>query len=444
MKRRLISSALLSASLFLVLFSPSVTTTNYIAVGQKLPDQSIIVLSEDVTNPGVVGRGIAEQKIPNQYIVVFRDDVKDPGAAAKDIAQKHGLALGLVYEHALKGFSAIIPPPALNKVKSDARVSFVEQDQLVEAFLHTNNFETLTTGIDRIDADLNPRTDVSGVGIAIIDTGIWLTHVDLNAKAGKNCVSPSKSPNDDNGHGTHVAGIAAAKTKDSKGVRGVAPNAALWAVKVLDRNGSGPMSAVICGVDWVTANAAAKGIKVANMSLGCLCSSAALDTAIAKSVAAGVTYAVAAGNSSTNAASFSPANHPDVITVSAMGDSNGKCGGQGPNTSDGADDTFATFSNFGSLVEIAAPGVDITSTWKGDKNNPGGLYATASGTSMSAPHVAGAAAQYIASNPTATPAGVRSALIAAGVPQGQTCINGGNGGFTGDPDGIAEPLVYAP
>lgn len=422
MKRRSISSALLSVSLFLALFSGSMPTTNYIADAQK---------------------------VPNQYIVVLRDDVTAPGAAARDIAQRHGLALGLVYEHALKGFSAMIPPPALDKVKSDARVSFVEQDQLVEAFLHTNNFETLTTGINRIDAELNPRTDVSAIGIAIIDTGIWLTHADLNAKAGKNCVNERKSPNDDNGHGTHVAGIAAAKTNDNKGVRGVAPNAVLWAVKVLDRNGSGFISQVICGVDWVTANAAAKGIEVANMSLGCACSSDALNAAISNSVAAGVTYTVAAGNSAADASGFSPANHPDVITVSAIADSDGKCGALGPATNYGEDDTFASFSNFGSLVEIAAPGVNIVSTWKGDKQNPGGFYATASGTSMAAPHVAGVAAQYIASNPGTSPAGVRSALITLGTPQSPVACSASpdgtyqRGGFSLDPDGIAEPLADA-
>lgn len=392
---------------------------------------------------------VEAQKIPDNYIVVLRDDVTDPGAVAKNIAQKHGLVLGLVYKHALKGFSATIPPPALDKVKSDARVSFVEQDQLVQAFLHTNNFETLTTGINRIDAELNPRTDVSSVDIAIIDTGIWLTHIDLNVLHGVTCAGAgSPGGNDDNGHGTHVAGIAAAKTNDNKGVRGVAPNAVLWAVKVLDKNGSGTISCVIAGIDYVTANAAQ--IEVANMSLGCECTTSAGDTAINNSVAAGVTYAVAAGNARPgeppkDVSGLWPASNPNVITVSAMGDSDGKCGGQGSPTSDGPDDTFATFSNFGAGVDLAAPGVDITSTWKGDTKNPGGLYATASGTSMSAPHVAGAAAQYIASNLGKTPAQVQSALINSGVPQNRLCntsLNNGNGGFTGDPDSSPEPLVY--
>lgn len=379
----------------------------------------------------------AQSKIPDQYIVVLRDDVTNPGAAAKDIAQRHGLALGLVYEHALKGFSATIPAPVLDRVKSDARVSFVEQDQLVEAFA-----QTIPTGINRIDADLSSTKagDGSGsvtVGIAIIDTGIDLKHPDLNVQTKqKTCVKGTKNANDDNGHGTHVAGIAAAKDNGS-GVVGVAPGASLYAVKVLDRTGSGTISQVICGVDWVTANAASIG--VANMSLGCKCHSDALHNAIIKSVNKGVTYAVAAGNSASDVKDFDPASYPEVITVSAIADSDGRCGGLGAATNYGADDTFASFSNFGAGVDLAAPGVSIYSTYKGQS------YATLSGTSMASPHVTGAAALYKANNAGASPAQVQTALVAAGVQQTQICnnsLNNGNGGFSGDPDSYKEPLVY--
>lgn len=210
-------------------------------------------------------------------------------------------------------------------------------------------------------------------------------------------------------------------------------------MKVLNRNGSGFMSWVICGIDYVTQNAAT--IEVANMSLGCDCTSSALDTAISNSVAAGVVYAVAAGNNGADAATFSPANHPEVLAVSALADSDGQCGGLGPATNWGPDDTLASFSNFGSVVDIAAPGVDIFSTYKG------GTYATLSGTSMASPHAAGAVALYLATHPKPTDAAgvasVRDALITGGVPQSQACVSGGNGGFTGDPDGFPEPLVYA-
>jgi len=395
--------------------------------------------------------------IPGRYIVVLQE-----GVSPAEVAADHGLAPTHVYRAALNGFATPASPAQAHALGADPRVRSVEPDRSVtyvppygppvaHTQLHESTTETLTTGIDRIDAELNPRTDVSSVGIAIIDTGIWQTHVDLNVAGGYNCTGKDTSKwNDDNGHGTHVAGIAAAKTGDNKGVRGVAPKARLFGVKVLNKSGMGFLSWVICGVNWVTENApqVKKNIKVANMSLGGEFSSSALDTAIYNSVGAGVTYTVAAGNSSKDASTFSPANHPAVITVSAMGDSDGQCGGTGENTSDGPDDSFASFSNFGPLVEIAAPGVDILSTWKGDKQNPGGLYATASGTSMAAPHVAGAAAQYIAST-GAGPAAVRDALITAGVPQHNSCVGDGKGGFSGDPDhnthpsSLDEPLVYA-
>jgi len=289
----------------------------------------------------------------------------------------------------------------------------------------------IPTGVDRIDADLNTVAKIDGtdervdVDIAIIDTGIDLKHPDLNVVGGKNC-SSGKSYDDGNGHGTHVAGIAAA-LDNSIGVVGVAPGARLWAVRVLNNAGSGTISSVICGVDWVTANAAI--IEVANMSLGGSGSDtdSALRRAINNSVAAGVTYVVAAGNSSADAANYVPAAYDAVITVSALADSDGKSGGLGPATSYGADDTFATFSNYGADVDIAAPGVSIYSTYKG------GSYATMSGTSMASPHVAGAAALYKAINPAASPADVRSYLISTWEP----------GPIPGDPDPYKEGVVNA-
>jgi subtilisin family serine protease len=187
--------------------------------------------------------------------------------------------------------------------------------------------------VDRIDAE-GQAASGGDVDVAIIDTGIDLDHPDLHVVGSTNCTggvfttSCVAGGDDDNGHGSHVAGIVAAKS-DGAGVRGVAPGARLWAVKVLDKRGSGLTSWIIAGIDWVTARAAT--IKVANMSLGWEgTSSTSLNTAIHNSVAAGVTYAVAAGNSSKDAATFNPANHPDVIAVSAIADSDGRCGGDVP------------------------------------------------------------------------------------------------------------------
>ena len=328
---------------------------------------------------------------------------------------------------------------AIASLQDDPRVKYIEKDQKVFAFAQTN-----PTGIERVDAEPVDSSNLgSAVTIAIIDTGIDLDHPDLNVVQSTNCAKGGPfggnckvgGGDDDNGHGTHVAGTAAALNNNA-GVVGVAAGADLWAVKVLDKNGSGWMSWIIGGIDYVTANA--DQIDVANMSLGCECESNALDSAIANSVAAGVTYVVAAGNSDKDASTFSPANHQDVVTVSAIADSDGKCGGQGSSTNYGADDTFASFSNYGDAVDIAAPGVDIYST------HMNGGYATFSGTSMASPHVAGAAAILIVSDSNLTPALVRDALIANGVSQVQLCadLNSGFGGFSGDPDSFAEPLVY--
>lgn len=353
-------------------------------------------------------------------IVVFKDTVANPAAAAADLGRQHAFELDFVYQHALKGFAASVPSGRVNALAHDPRVAWVEPDQPVQLY-----DQITPTGVQRIFADDNAniginRTDDErvDVDIAIIDTGIDLDHPDLNVVASTNCMYSSGGPpfsrtyscgtggDDDNDHGTHVAGSAAA-LDNGIGVVGVAPGARLWAVKVLDASGSGAIGAIVAGIDYVTANAAS--IEVANMSLGCECSSAAMDAAIATSVDAGVTYAVAAGNSDANASTHSPANHLDVITVSALADFNGEPGGGAASTCrTDQDDTLADFSNWGSTIEIAAPGTCILSSV------PGGGYDTFSGTSMASPHVAGAAALRAATAPAATPDQIRNTLIAEG------------------------------
>ncbi len=371
--------------------------------------------------------------IPNQYIVVFTDAVADPTTHAQGLATAHGLTLSHTYSHALKGFAAVIPAARLAQLKAHPDVAYVVPDEVVQIAA-----QTVPTGIRRINALLSPTAKINGVDervavdVAVIDTGIDTRHPDLVVAGGKSCLR-GQGYTDGNGHGTHVAGTIGAKD-NTAGVVGVAPGARLWAVRVLDSNGSGSWSSVICGVDYVTQNKAT--IEVANLSLGgsgsepsaagCATGNA-LHDAVCRSVAAGVTYVVAAGNSAADARGFVPAAYDEVITVSALADFNGVGGGGAAATCRAdEDDTFANFSNYGADVDLIAPGVCILSTAMG------GGTTTLSGTSMAAPHVAGAAALYKAKNPSATPAQVRSALINAG----SSTWNNGD-----DRDQIKEPLL---
>jgi subtilisin len=363
---------------------------------------------------------------PSSYIVTLRSG--DPGAAAEDARRRHGADVAHVYRHALRGYAGRMSERAAAEIAHEDRVSSVIADRRVSVAA-----QSLPTGIDRIDGELSSTASGDGMGsvsvdVAVIDTGIDVDHPDLNVAGGRNC-STGRSYDDGNGHGSHVAGTIGAKD-DANGVVGVAPGSRLWAVRVLNNAGSGSWSSVICGVDWVTANAGT--IEVANMSLGGSgsdtgCNDDGLHEAICNSVAAGVTYAVAAGNESDDSASHVPAAYDEVITVSALADFNGKSGGgAAPTCRSDEDDTFANFSNFGADVDLIAPGVCINSTWKG------GGYNTISGTSMASPHVAGAAALYKAGSPGASPAQVKTALENAGN------LDWSNGD---DPDGIKEKLV---
>ena len=384
------------------------------------------------------------QPIPGRFIVVLKDDVPSPDNASLDMAVRNTFIRGHVYRNALKGFSASLTQENLSALIKDPRVKFIEPDLVVHAAA-----QTIPTGVNRIDADLSPTARINGVDervnidIAVIDTGVSRYHPDLNFYRGITISGAGKrGGNDDNGHGSHVAGTAAAKDNGT-GVVGVAPGARVWSVKVLNRSGSGTISGVIAGIDYVTQHS--NEIDVANMSLGTTGKSSALRAAIQKSAAKGVVYVVSAGNSAKDvygddgifdtSDDFIPAAYPEVITVSAIADSDGQSGALGGPTSWGHDDTFAGFSNYGARIDLAAPGVAILSTWKGTG------YNTISGTSMAAPHVTGAAALYIATNgkPTNMPGveAVRQGLIIRGMPQT------GLDGFSKDPDAYPEPLVNA-
>lgn len=392
--------------------------------------------------------------VPGSYIVQVVDGA-DPGNVARLVARRFGGAVGHVYTEALNGFSIQLPPglPAARMFDYAAVVS-IEPDLVV-----TTCGQTLPTGIDRIDAELNTTPGPVDVDIAIIDTGIDTDHPDLPAVVGgrhfytiatgppwQRGSSEDDNYDDDNGHGSHVAGTAAALDNDI-GVVGVAPGARLWAVKVLDKTGSGYLSDVVAGIDWVTGNA--DQIEVANMSLAWQENNSAARTAIQGSVAAGVVYVVAAANKATDvygpdgnfgtSDDFEPASYPEVATISAMADSDGQPEGIGADTSYGADDSFASFSNYSAsgAIDLLLPGVDIYSTYKG------GGYATMSGTSMASPHAAGLVALYIAENGRASDAAgvtaVRQALIDGGVAQdsdqGLATLN--------DPDDYWENIGWA-
>jgi subtilisin family serine protease len=264
----------------------------------------------------------------------------------------------------------------------------------------------------------------------VLDTGIDTSHPDLNVAGGYSCAK-GRSYDDHYGHGTHAAGIIGA-LDDRTGVVGVAPGARMFGVKVLDDDANGTTRELLCGIDWVTSTHFDKDprndIDVANLSLGGVgsddskCGEADKDVlhqAICKSVKAGITYVVAAGNDHEDASKLIPAAYEEVITVSALADSDGKRGGDGgsPDCRADEDDTLANFSNYGKAVDIIAPGVCIFSTMPIDGSaalGDTGGYGTLTGTSFAAPHVAGAAALWISKHRNATPAQVRDALIAAG------------------------------
>jgi subtilisin family serine protease len=402
--------------------------------------------------PLLIGQAAEGQIVhPDQWIVVLKDDA-DSGR----LLLRHRIQPDRVYRHALNGFAGRIPAAVRQRLAADPDVAYMELD-LVARTLQ----QTTPTGVQRVNAHLNPFAGIDGtdqrvdVDVAILDTGIDLTHPDLNVVANVTFVRNTLTGNDDHGHGTHVAGTVAALDNDF-GVVGVAPGARLWAVKVLSAFGAGSFSNIIAGIDYVTANA--DQIEVANMSLGGIGRLNALQQAIQKSVSAGVVYVVAAGNEARDIygpdgtlGTFDdsiPAAYPEVATVSAIGDTDGLAGGLGPNTSRGTlDDTFADFSNFcnfpppvsfvsspGGAIDVAAPGVDILSTFRN------GQYATFSGTSMAAPHVAGAVALYIAENGRAYDAAgvyvIRQAIIDLATEQSLWGQHD-----PGDRDGFPEPLL---
>ncbi|QNP73580.1 S8 family peptidase [Streptomyces roseirectus] len=345
--------------------------------------------------------------VKDSYIVTLkqRAGLKSASAAGKSLIKEYGGTVDKTFGSALNGYTATLSAREARRLAADPAVAAVEQNQTVR--LADTTQTSAPWGLDRTDQSALPLSGTytypdsagSGVTAYVIDTGVRITHSQISGRAsyGYDAVDGDTTAADGNGHGTHVATTIAGSTY------GVAKKAKIVAVRVLDNGGSGTTAGVIAGVDWVTANHS--GPSVANLSLGGG-ASAALDTAVRNSIASGVTYAVAAGNSNANASSYSPARVTEAITVGAT-----------TNT-----DARASYSNYGSVLDIFAPGSSITAGWYTSDTATN----TISGTSMATPHVAGAAAIYLAGHTSATPAQVASALVSGSTPSVVTSPGSGS------------------
>ncbi|MFE6614727.1 S8 family peptidase [Amycolatopsis sp. NPDC057786] len=334
-----------------------------------------------VLKPTAVGQGVA----------AANEITANVAAKAQGLTGQYGTTLSRTFGSALNGFSIKADEAAAKRLAADPQVAYVVQNKTFKISETQDN--PPSWGLDRVDqADLplddkyTYPTKADNVTAYVIDTGVRGSHKDFGDRAtgGKDFVDNDDTPNDEHGHGTHVAGTIGGTD------HGLAKGVKIVGVRVLDANGSGTTEGVVAGVDWVAANA--KGPSVANMSLGGGADDA-LDAAVKGAIDKGVTFALAAGNESSDAGTTSPARVKEAITVAASDKT----------------DKQASFSNYGSVVDLYAPGVDITSSWAtgDDATN------TISGTSMAAPHVAGAAALYLSANPEATPAQVAEGLVGA-------------------------------
>jgi subtilisin family serine protease len=347
--------------------------------------------------------------IDDAFIVVFKDDAGNADNQVDQAIKAQGVNPAFVYRHAIKGFSAKLPAAAIEALRNNPFVKYIEQDQQVSIEATQSG---ATWGLDRIDQTSLPLNGTynydqtgSGVDAYIFDTGIRLDHTDFGGRAIAGYDAFGGNSQDGNGHGTHVAGTVGGAAY------GVAKNTRLIAVRVLDNSGSGSWSGVVAGIDWAVGHHGSTPA-VGNMSLGGG-GSTSVDDAVRRAIADGITMCVAAGNSTANASNYSPARVSEAITVGATTSSDG----------------FSSYSNFGSVVDLLAPGSSIKSAWYTSSTATN----TISGTSMATPHVAGAAALYLEANPGTSPASVQSALKSLATPDKISSV----------PSGTANLLLYS-
>ncbi|MEV1289758.1 S8 family serine peptidase [Micromonospora sp. NPDC049679] len=359
---------------------------------------------------GVILNAGGDVAVADSYIVVFKDSsVTRTGvdAAARDLAALHGGRVGRTYSAALRGFEVQADAKKAARIAANPAVAYVQQNQTVT--ISGTQTNPPSWGLDRIDQRNLPLnnsytypTTAGTVHAYVIDTGVNFTHSDFGGRASSGYDAVDGGSADDcNGHGTHVSGTVGGSAY------GVAKGVQLVGVRVLNCQGSGTTAQVVAGIDWVTANAVKPA--VANMSLGGSADTA-IDNAVSNSINSGVTYAIAAGNGNflgqrQNACNTSPARVPAAVTVGATQNN----------------DAAASFSNYGTCVDILAPGVNITSAWYTDNSATN----TISGTSMASPHVAGAAALVLAAHPSWNPQQVRDELVNTSTPDVVTNVGTG-------------------
>jgi subtilisin family serine protease len=374
-------------------------------------DKEVLLVELDRTlsineSSGALGPDLSDLMgvpVDDQYIVTLKDDVAPRAFATSEAAT--GSQILSVYTNAINGFAAVLDASALERLAKDPNVESIEQDRIV--VLQGDQVDP-PWGLDRVDQRSGTRNSRysyantgAGVTAYVIDTGILESHVDFGGRvgAGYTAYTDGRGTTDCNGHGTHVAGTIGGSTY------GIAKAVSLIPIRVLSCSGSGSISGVIAGINWAISDHASGSTAVANMSLGGLYS-AALNSAVANATADGIVFAVAAGNNNRLACSYSPASAPTAITVGAIG---------------GSDDR-ASFTNYGSCLDVFAPGVSIKSATIASSS----AWRLLSGTSMASPHVAGAAALLLQSDPTATPAQIAALIVNSATPDVITGLAAGS------------------